>query len=193
MTPQTILFKREAGQVTFQPNIGLDASSRQSVVDMLKILLADEMVLSDKMCPPHQHPEETKISEMQALYDDQHKQIIVISKEIIERIHILGGLHLDESEKEIASSRLVGGEFLTVPRVISILADQEAFIRFLREDARKCSEIYDDQGTFTQLVGILRLHEKMAWMIRSFIGPELIDAEKNRAFFPVQAEHPLLP
>ena len=42
-------------------------------------------------------------------------------------------------------------------------------IRFLREDARKCTEEYEDEGTFEMLVSIMRLHEKMAWMLRSYI------------------------
>ena len=42
-------------------------------------------------------------------------------------------------------------------------------IRFLREDARKCTEEYEDEGTFELLVSVMRLHEKMAWMLRSYI------------------------
>jgi starvation-inducible DNA-binding protein len=66
----------------------------------------------------------------------------------------------------IHASRL-GADPDSVAGIVSILADHEAFIRFLREDSRKCSEIYDDQGTFALLVNVLRSHEKMAWMLRS--------------------------
>jgi starvation-inducible DNA-binding protein len=170
--PQTILFSRKNGQVTFQPNIGLDASIRQSVVDMLNLLLADEAVLLLKMCQTDGHADVMGISELQSLYDAQCKQINVISNEIIERVQILGGTTLKDSETLTDSSRL-GREINLVSGIVSVLADQEAFIRFLREDAQKCSEIYEDQGTFALLVSVLGTHEKMAWMLRSYIEPEL--------------------
>ena len=66
---------------------------------------------------------------------------------------------------------------LFIPGIISILADHEAFIRFLREDTRKCSEAYDDQGTFAILINVMRLHEKMAWVLRSNIKNEPIHGE----------------
>jgi starvation-inducible DNA-binding protein len=62
---------------------------------------------------------------------------------------------------------------------MSILADHEAFIRFMREDAQNCSEMYEDQGTFALLVSVMRIHEKMAWLLRSNITLEQFDHEKG--------------
>jgi hypothetical protein len=59
-----------------------------------------------------------------------------------------------------------------VPDILRLLADHEASIRFLREDARKCTEEYEDEGTFELLVSVMRMHEKMAWMLRSYIENE---------------------
>jgi len=61
---RTTLFSRETGQVTFQPNIGLDASVRRSVVDMLNLLLADEAVLLDKTHHNTRHDDEVDITEL---------------------------------------------------------------------------------------------------------------------------------
>ena len=176
--PQTTLFSHEIGQVTFQPNIGLDASIRQSVVDMLNLLLADEAVLLLKIHHPDKHANGMGFSELQTLYDAQYKQVNAISNEIKERIQILGGVYLKNSEALINSSRL-DGKNNPIPGIVNILADQEAFIRFLREDAQKCSEIYEDQGTFALLVSVMCTHEKMAWMLRSSIEPELSQDEER--------------
>ena len=174
--PQAALFSHENGQIAFQPNIGLDAGVRQSVVDMLNLLLADEAALLFKIHSLNQPISGIEISETQALYDVQCKQINDISNMIVERIQILGGIPLKDSEALIDSSRLDRG-LNPVQGIISILADHEAFIRFLREDTRKCSEIYEDQGTFVLLVSMMCLHEKMAWMVRSYIEPELTQDE----------------
>jgi hypothetical protein len=32
--------------------------------------------------------------------------------------------------------------------------------------------MYEDQGTFVMLVSVMRLHEKMAWILRSYIENE---------------------
>ena len=53
-------------------------------------------------------------------------------------------------------------------------------IRFLREDARKCTEEYEDEGTFELLVSVMRLHEKMAWMLRSYIESESLNGNNRK-------------
>ncbi len=177
--PRTTFYGRKNVQVTIQPNIGLDATARQSVVEILNILLADEAVLSLKT---HRAAEEfagkAGVSELQPLYNAQSKQINTISNEIVERVKILGGSPLSGSEELLDYSRL-DGKLAIVPNVMNILADHEAFIRFLREDARKCSEAYEDQGTFALLVSVMRLHEKTAWILRSYIEPELTHDKKR--------------
>jgi starvation-inducible DNA-binding protein len=168
---RTTFYGHSYEQVTIQPNIGLDAAARQSVVEILNLLLADETVLSLKTRRADEETNGTDIPDRHPLYEAQYKQINDIGSEIVERINILGGLHISDSEALIDAARL-DGRFVNAPGVMSILADQEAFIRFLREDALKCSEIYEDQGTFALLISILRIHEKMAWMLRASITPE---------------------
>ncbi len=46
---QTTFYGRKIVQVSIQPNIGLDTAARQSVVEILNLLLADEAVLSLKL------------------------------------------------------------------------------------------------------------------------------------------------
>ena len=175
--PRTTFYEFNNVLVTIQPNIGLDAGARQSVIEMLNLLLADEAVLSLKTRGADGHTGGVDLPELQPLYDAQSKQINAVSNEIMERIQILGGSHLSGSEALIDSARL-RGELNAVPDIVSILADHEAFIRFLREDARKCSEMYEDQGTFALLVSVMRIHEKMAWILRSNITSRQYGDEK---------------
>jgi DNA-binding ferritin-like protein len=49
----------------------------------------------------------------------------------------------------------------------------------LREDARICTEEYEDEGTFIMLVEKIRLHEQMAWMLRSIIENEPVKGESQ--------------
>jgi starvation-inducible DNA-binding protein len=60
---------------------------------------------------------------------------------------------------------------------MGLLADHETSIRFLREDARKCLEEFEDHGTYAMFVRFIGLHEKMAWILRSYIEPEMTGDE----------------
>ncbi len=166
--PRTTFYGRKDVKVTFQPNIGLDATVRHSIVEILNLVLADEFVLSTKLQRANELTSENGSPDLRSLYDLQYKEIRDIIVEITERVGILGGSNLSGPEASINLARL-DGEFSAAAEVMSILADQEALIRFLREDSQKCSEIYEDQGTFAQLVNVLRQHEKMAWMLRAYI------------------------
>ncbi|HVN56061.1 MAG TPA: ferritin-like domain-containing protein [Anaerolineaceae bacterium] len=173
----TTFYGRKNVHVNIQPNIGLDTSARQGGIEILTILLADESVLFLKTRRACDDAKETDIPGLRSLYDTQSKQITAISKEITERIQILGGWQRDGSEELFDVSRL-DGEISAVPDIVNILADHEAFIRLLREDARKCSEVYEDLGTFHLLVSILQTHEKMDWHLRSSFLSARVDEEK---------------
>jgi starvation-inducible DNA-binding protein len=172
--PRTTFYGRKNIQVTFQPNIGLDASVRQSVVEILNLLLADEAVLSQKTHHFIGQASRVDNPELQPLYEAQSKQIKTITNEIVERIQILGGKLFGGSDELIDSSRL-DGKIVDGHDVMNILADHEAFIRFLREDAQKCTDVYEDQGTFALLINVLRSHEKMAWILRSNVASGQFD------------------
>ena len=157
--------------VLIQPNIGLDTDVRHAVVEILNKTLANEEVLTVKTRSAHWNVSGAGFSELHILFDSQYKQLNDISDEIAERARMLGGIAIGSLREFIKYTRLEEQPGV-IPDILRLLADHEASIRFLREDARKCSEEYEDEGTFELLVGIMRLHEKIAWMLRSFIEKE---------------------
>lgn len=162
--------------VRIQPNIGLDRNARQAIVDILNRTLANEAVLSMKTRGAHWNVSGPGFFELQILFDSQYKQLNEISDEIAERARMLGGRAFSSYQEYIESTQLTEqpGQ---VPGILHLLADHEACIRYLREDARKCTDEYEDEGTFDLLVGVMRLHEKMAWMLRAYIEHEPVHAE----------------
>ncbi|NTV36349.1 MAG: DNA starvation/stationary phase protection protein [Anaerolineaceae bacterium] len=153
---------------TIQPNIGLDRDVRQSIVDILNKTLANEAVLSVKTRSAHWNVSGTGFFEMHILFNSQYEQLNGISDELAERARMLGGISIGSMNEFIKFTRLneQPGE---VPNIMDLLADHEASIRFLRDDSRVCSQEYEDEGTCELMVHVMRLHEKMAWMLRSYI------------------------
>jgi starvation-inducible DNA-binding protein len=166
-------------QVLIQPNIGLDSEVRHSVVGILNNTLANEAVLTVKTRSAHWNVSGAGFFELHILFDSQYKQLNDISDEIAERVRMLGGIAIGSLQEFIDYTRLEEqpGE---VPDIMDLLADHEASIRFLREDTRNCTEEYEDEGTFELLVSVMRLHEKMAWMLRSYIETEPINGESQK-------------
>jgi starvation-inducible DNA-binding protein len=113
--------------------------------------------------------------DFRSLFDQQFHQLIVISDEIADRVNMLGGAAIGSFEEFLGYTRLTEKPSKT-PDMVELLADHEATIRFMREDARKCSEEFEDHGTFALLVRFIRLHEKMAWILRSYFEPDMIPA-----------------
>jgi len=163
-------------QVSIQPNIGLDMDARHAVVETLNTFLADEAVLAMKTRSVHWHARGPGFLELRILCDQQFHQLNRVMEEIAERVRTLGGFAVSSFEEFLHSTRLKeqSGE---PPDMMGLLADHEATIRFLREDVRKCFEEYEDHGTYALFVRFIRLHEKMAWILRSSIEPEFTGDE----------------
>jgi starvation-inducible DNA-binding protein len=155
-------------QVFIQPNIGLDSEVRHAVVEILNIILADEAVLTLKTHSAHWHVRGVGFLDLRTLFDQQVQQLIKMSVEIAERVCMLGGFAISSFEEFLNFTRMEEQPGVA-PDILHLLADQEASIRYIREDARKCAQEYEDEGTNELLVNVLRLHEKMAWMLRSYI------------------------
>ena len=169
-------------QVLIQPNIGLDQDVRQSIVDILNNTLANEAVLSLKTRSAFWNVSGAGFIELHILFDSQYKQMNDISDEIAERVRMMGGMAIGSLQEFITHSRM-DEQPGVVPDALHLLADHEAAIRFLREDARKSSEEYEDEGTFELLVGVMRLHEKMAWMLRSYLENEPVQRGSQEVIF----------
>jgi starvation-inducible DNA-binding protein len=162
-----------------QPNIGLDSDVRRAVVEILNNTLANETVLAVKTRNAHWNVCGVSFFEQYILFDSQYDQLNSISNEIAERARMLGGIAIGSLQEYLKISRLEEqpGDF---PTILRLVADHETSIRFLREDARKCTEEYQDEGTFDLLISVMRLHEKMAWILRSFIDHDPVYDENQK-------------
>ena len=166
-------------QVLIQPNIGLDSDIRHSIVEILNNTLANETVLTHKTRSAHWNVSGAGFFDLHILFASQYEQLNNISDRIAERTRMLGGNAIGSLEEIICLAR-VKEQPGVVADILRLLADQEASIRFLREDAKKCSEEYEDEGTSDLLVSIMCLHEKMAWMLRSYIENEPVHGESQK-------------
>jgi starvation-inducible DNA-binding protein len=165
--------------VLIQPNIGLEEDIRLPVVEILNRSLANESILSQKTRSALWNSSGPRFFELHIFFETQYKQLDEISDKIAERTRILGGVALSSFKQFLAHSQLEE-ESANVPDILHLLADNESIIRFLRGDIRQVSEEYEDEGTAELLVGVMSLHEKMAWMLRSYIENEPVNGGSQK-------------
>lgn len=165
--------------ILIQPNIGLEEDIRLPVVDILNRSLADESILSQKTRSALWNSSGSRFFELHIFFETQYKQLDEISDKMAERTRMLGGMALSSFAQFLAYSQLEE-ESTNVPDILHLLADHESIIRFLRGDIRQVSEEYEDEGTVDLLVGVMSLHEKMAWMLRSYIENEPVNGGSQK-------------
>lgn len=154
-------------QVAFQPNIGLDSDVRKNIVKLLNITLANETILTQKTRNARWNISGKGFFDLHILFDTQYKQLNETLEKLAERVKMLGGITIG-SFAEFLSHTQIEEQPGFVPDILHLLAGHEKIIRFLREAVRKCTEEFEDEGTSDLLVGLMSLHEKMAWMLRSY-------------------------
>jgi starvation-inducible DNA-binding protein len=169
-------------QVDTWPAVMPDRNTHPAVVNILNATLADEAVLSIKTRGALLNAHGAGFNDQHMLFDLQYKQLNVIADEILNRIRVLGVPPIGSLGEFLKNTRLEDQPGY-VADIMSLLVDHEAAIRFLRQDAKTCIEECEDEVTHDFLVVILRLHEKMAWMLRACIEPEMTHDEslKNKA------------
>jgi starvation-inducible DNA-binding protein len=153
--------------------IGLNDGQRKPVIDILNRLLADEVTLYVKTRNFHWNVEGPDFSELHKFFESQYDEIDEIMDEVAERARALGGYAAGSLAEFTATARLKeakGGSLAAREMLAQLLADHENIIRNLRSEAGQVGEKHGDAGTEDFLVGLMEQHEKMAWMLRSYLA-----------------------
>jgi starvation-inducible DNA-binding protein len=153
-------------------NIGLKDSQRKPVIDILNALLGDEVVLYIKTRNYHWNVEGPDFSETHKFFEAQYEELDEIMDEVAERARALGGRAAGSLGEYLKLTRLTEDNGRTAGEkamISDLLKDHEAIIRQLRADLESVSGKHGDMGTNDFLTGLMEQHEKMAWMLRSYL------------------------
>ncbi len=153
-------------------NIGIASKDRAKVVDILNITLSDEFVLYTKTLNFHWNLRGASFAELHKFLNDQYEELQVIVDEVAERTRKIGGQSIGSLKEFLEQTRLkeAPAQRLSPTAMIAkLLGDHESLIVALRKDLDLCDEKYNDKGTCDFLTGLMEQHEKMAWMLRSYL------------------------
>ena len=152
-------------------NIGLDDGSVEKITGILNSTLADEYLLLTKTKNYHWNVVDPRFNDLHKFFDEQYGQISEIVDEVAERVRSIGGKTIATMTEFLQITRLKENpsEYPSANTMLeNLLNDHETIIRQLRKDLETCEQL-GDAGTTDFLTGIMEEHEKMAWMLRSFL------------------------
>jgi starvation-inducible DNA-binding protein len=153
-------------------NIGLGQRQRQGVVEILSRLLADEYLLYTKTRNYHWNVEGPQFNDLHKFFEGQYEALNVVIDDVAERARALGGRAVGTLAEFLKLARLKEHPERHPPAremLRDLLADHEAVIQTLRKDVETATDPLKDAGTADFLTGLMEQHEKMAWMLRSFL------------------------
>jgi len=153
--------------------IGLAPEQRAGVVAILGALLADEYVLYTKTRNYHWNVAGPQFNDLHKFFEAQYEELNAIVDDTAERARALGGQALGTMKEFLDQTRLEeepGVRPEAREMLGRLLADHEAIVRTLRRDLETCQGALGDAGTADFLTGLMEKHEKMAWMLRAFLG-----------------------
>lgn len=152
-------------------NIGISPDNARSIVNILNRLLADEYILYTKTRNYHWNVAGMQFNDLHKFFESQYGQLDAIIDDVSERARSLGGKVKATLSEFVMDSRLKEQPD-TYPQaqtmLRNLLLDHDSIIRILRQDLETCTKL-GDAGTSDFLTGLMEQHEKMAWMLRSFL------------------------
>lgn len=175
-------------------NLGLTAEQRGGSIELLNVCLANVSILTIKTKKAHWDVVGPQFRSLHLLWDEQYTKLAAASDEIAERIRALGGFPVATAKGFLALTELTeqpGEVPNATENVIALLNDHETIVRGLRSGIDKAQDRLHDAGTADFLTQLLRDHEQMAWMLRSFVEGEQVQPDHvpppARATIPTNA------
>lgn len=152
--------------------LGLQDSARKDVLALLDATLADEYLLYTKTRSFHWNVTGFHFDAMHKFFQEQYEQLDTVVDETAERSRALGGRALGSLKEFLLRTRLTESPAVVLKEgamIAELLSDHEALVRSLRKDVDETARL-GDMGTSDFLTGLMRTHEKTAWMLRSFLS-----------------------
>ena len=157
-------------------NTGISEENSKKVADALNQVLADEFVLYTKTLNFHWNIEGRDFHALHLFLDDQYNQLQLIIDSVAERVRKVGHFATGSMKEFLGSASLnehSGAASVSEDMIAQLASDHDALIRKTRILIDDFDEKYNDAGSADFITGIMKEHEKMAWMLRASVPQQM--------------------
>jgi DNA-binding ferritin-like protein (oxidative damage protectant) len=151
-------------------NTGISDANSKKVADDLNQVLADEVLLYIKTLKFHWNIEGRDFHALHLFLDEQYHQLQIIIDAVAERIRKIGHFASGSMKEFLAGTSLKehpATGSVSESSIGELASDHDTLIRKMRSLISDFDEKYDDAGSSDFITGIMKEHEKMAWMLRA--------------------------
>lgn len=151
-------------------NTGISTNNSKKVADALNQVLANEFVLYTKTLKFHWNIEGRDFHALHLFLDEQYHQLQEIIDSVAERIRKVGHFANGSMKQFLSDTSLkehMDTTVITESMITELVGDHETIIRDTRTLIDDFDSKYDDAGSSDFITGIMKEHEKMAWMLRA--------------------------
>ncbi len=162
------------------PAIGLDGDTRKQAISILNRLLSNAALLQQKTRKAHWDVVGPQFYTLHKLWDEQYQRLDGRVDEIAERVRQLGGYPLGTTSGWLESASITenpGTVSSATEAVLELMTDHEHVARGLRHDISRLNDELGDFGTADFCVHLLKDHEEMAWVLRSFVQGTAVEGD----------------
>jgi len=153
-------------------NTGISGANSKKVADALNQVLADEFVVYTKTLKFHWNIEGRDFHALHLFLDGQYNQLQTIIDSVAERVRKVGHFAIGSMKEFLAEASLkehAATTSVAESMLAELVSDHDAIIRKTRTLIDDFDKKYDDKGSSDFITGIMKEHEKMAWMLRASI------------------------
>jgi starvation-inducible DNA-binding protein len=149
---------------------GINAEDRAKIVESLSTVLADAYMLYLKTHNFHWNVTGPMFSALHVMFEEQYTEQWNALDDIAERIRALGHFAPATYKRyaELSSITEEPGVLAAKEMIRQLVDGNETLIRTLRAGVKIADEL-DDYPTADMLTTRMEVHEKNAWMLRSFL------------------------
>lgn len=152
-------------------NIGISPANSKAVALILNKILANETILYTKTRNYHWNIESPSFMEIHKFFEAQYTELAILIDEVAERVRKIGHFAEGRLKDFIKLADLEEPEYTDKQdeQIKNLLDDHETMARTIRNQIETVDEKHKDAGTADFLTGLLKHHETMAWMLRSYL------------------------
>ncbi|MCL5782642.1 MAG: DNA starvation/stationary phase protection protein [Candidatus Thermoplasmatota archaeon] len=154
-------------------DIGIDDRARKKIAEILQAILADEYILYTETRNYHWNVTGDRFNDLHKFFESQYTELSTIIDDVAERIRSIGERPDGTLTAFLKTGRVqenLTNDIDSDTMILRLLSGHQSLIRNLRTDLIACLEKYGDAGTNNFLTDLMEKHEKMAWMLRSFLN-----------------------
>lgn len=153
-------------------NTGISGANSKKVADALNQVLADEFILYTKTLKFHWNIEGRDFHALHLFLEEQYNQLQKIIDDVAERIRKVGHFAMGSMKEFLSKASLKehsSDAAVSESMLAELVADHDALVRKTRTLIDDFDEKYEDKGSSDFITGIMKSHEKMAWMLRASV------------------------